>query len=307
MAVSRKTVTIVAVLAIAVASVASFALYRYLKGQEAKVQEVMKIQVTAQKVVVASKEIPVGETITAAQVRTIDWPAESLPEGTFPVTDQVVGRTALQTIERGNPVTAAKLLPVGGLPSVMTYKIPEGHRAMTVGVDQVSGVAGFITPASMVDVVLTAKPPGYKEFVSKIVLQNIPVLATGQVIEQKEGKPVLVPTVTLDVSPDEAERLVNANSQGSLRLLLRRAGDEDIAKTRGTNITKVIQEADRLAKPSKVAAAKKPSRPATYRKRSATPAPVARTTGSGTVNLSVEIYRDDKKTVETFRVKEGAK
>jgi pilus assembly protein CpaB len=305
MAVSRKTVTLVAVIAIAFASVASYSLYKYLKGQEAKVQEVMKVSVTAQKVVVAAKNIPVGEAITSAQVKTVDWPTESLPAGTFAMENEVVGRTTLQTIETGNPVTVSKLLPVGGLPGVMNYKIPEGHRAMTVGVDQVSGVAGFITPNSMVDVVLTAKPPGYRQSVSRIVMQNIPVLATGQVIEQKDGKPVLVPTVTLDVTPEEAERLVMANSSGSLRLLLRRAGDSDVAKTRGATVTKVVQSAGQVRRTTAVASAKKAPKAATYRKRPATT--VARKAGPHMITISVEVYRNNVKTVEgPFKVKEDA-
>ncbi len=159
----------------------------------------------------------------------------------------------------------------------------------------------------MVDVVLTAKVPGYKQPLSKIILQNIPVLATGQVIEQKEGKPVIVPTVTLDVTPDEAERLAMARAEGNLQLLLRRAGDSDLSSTKGATITKVIRDSDKKHPVTKVASAKrakKSTSPTRVSRRKATP--VARTARGQMENVSVEVYRNGNKTVETFRVRREA-
>jgi pilus assembly protein CpaB len=237
MAAKPKAVFIIGILAVAIAAVASISLYNYLKGQTAKVQEA----VATGKVVIAAGDIPTGSTINDTQVKVANWPKTDMPPGqTFSSPDQVVGRVAMERFFPGDPIIGAKLVPQGGQTGVLSYKIPEGHRAMTVGVDQVAGVAGFISPGNRVDVVLTTSEAG-KKTVSKIVLQDIPVLATGQVVSQQEGgKPQIVPTVTMDVSPEDAEKLAIASTQGKLQLVLRRAGDSDIAKTTGATVAKVI-------------------------------------------------------------------
>jgi pilus assembly protein CpaB len=124
----------------------------------------------------------------------------------------------------------------------MTYVVPPGHRAVTVAVNEVAGVAGFITPGNKVDVVLTTPLPGNpNETISKIVLQNVPVLATGQIAqEQKDGKPIVVPTVTLDLAPEDSENLVLAANKGPLQLLLRNYSDTTEVEGKGATIRKVL-------------------------------------------------------------------
>jgi pilus assembly protein CpaB len=238
MAAKPKQVFIIGAIAVLIAAIASYLLYDYLKGQEVK----MKEAVATENVVVASQDLPVGTVINDTQVKTVGWPKASMPQGSFAATGQVVGRTVLDKVSTGEPVTAAKLVPAGGQTGILTYKIPEGHRAMTVAVDQVSGVAGFITPGNKVDVVLSVSPPGGGQPLSKIVLQDVPVLAIGQIIsqEKKDEKPQVVPTVTMDVTPDDAEKLAVASTQGRLQLVLRRAGDTDVAKTAGATVMKVL-------------------------------------------------------------------
>ncbi len=297
MAARPRAVVIVAILAFAIAVVASVSLYNYLKGQEERVKIAMEEAVATDKVVVAAREIPIGTPIEPALVRTAEWPRTSMPEGAFRSTQEVQGRVAIQTIGKGDPITERKLRPKEGPPGIMTYKIPEGHRAMTVAVDQVSGVAGFITPGSMVDVILTSQPPGYKQKISKIIFQNVPVLATGQIIEQREDKAVIVPTVTLDVTPEDAEKLTMATSTGSLRLLLRRTGDTELASTVGATITKVYFEAEK-GKPKKKRVVRR--RPSVKRAVKVARRPVMET-------VSVEVWRNGKKTIETFKVAKEAK
>lgn len=275
MAAKPKAVIIVGVLAVAIAAVAAYFLYSYLKVQEKKVTEA----VASEKVVVAAAEIPVGSTINITQLKTADWPKANVPQGAFLSKELVVGRTAIQTFLPGDPVTEAKLIPKEGPAGILTYKIPEGHRAMTVAVDQVAGVAGFINPGNMVDVVLIVTPPGATQTLSKIVLQNMPVLAIGQIVEQKEGKPVVVPTVTMDVTPEDAENLAIASTQGRLQLVLRKFGDKEVAKTVGSTVTRVISGAAVKARPMKVAKARKPVEEA----------------------ISVEVFRGGKKTQESFK------
>jgi pilus assembly protein CpaB len=285
MAAKPKAVIIAGVLAVLVAAVAAYALYTYLKGQERKVSEA----VATERTVVAAVEIPVGTTINMTQVKTAEWPKANMPQGAFAASDQVIGRTSIQTFMPGDAITETKLMPKEGPVGIMTYKIPEGHRAMTVAVDQVAGVAGFINPGNIVDVVLTASPPGANQQISKIVLQNVPVLAIGQIVEQKEGKPVIVPTVTVDITPEDSEKLAIASTQGKLQLVLRRLGDKEIAKTTGTTVSRVIGGVSgppvKVASASGAKAAKVAKTPA---------APVEQFT-------SIEIYRGSTKSTEKFK------
>src|SRR4030043_421178 len=244
MAARPKALYIFGAAAIAIAALAAFLLYNYLKGEGERVSGA----VATVPVLVASAEIPIGSSINVTQVKTVGWPKASMPQGALTSTDQATGRGAIQTFMPGDPIVEAKLMPKEGAPfSILTYKIPEGHRAMTVAVDQVSGVAGFINPGNIVDVVLIVSPPGANQQISKIVMQNMSVLAIGQIVEQKEGKPVPVPTVTMDVTPEDAEKLAIASTQGRLQLVLRRLGDKEVAKTTGATVTKVFSGAKTTA------------------------------------------------------------
>lgn len=288
MAARPRAVFVVGLLAVSIAAFASYALYNYLRGQEEQVRRVVGQAVATQKVVVADKEIAVGKSIEAAQLKTVDWPITTVPAGAYTAPGELTGRVALYTMVSGDPVIEHKLVPKEGLGGVMTYRIPEGHRAMTVAVDQVSGVAGFVTPGSMVDVVLTTTPEGFRQPISKIVLQNVPVLATGQIVEQQpDGKPVVVPTVTVDVTPENSEKLAIASTQGRLQLILRKAGDMDLARTSGTNVSKVVSGAERPRVVERVVervVVKEPKKPDT---------------------VSVEVLRRSQRTIETFPAKEG--
>jgi len=291
MAAKPRAVIVVAILAIAIALIAAVSLYNYLKGKEAEVQQARESAVATSQVVVAARQIPIGTTIESSEVSLASWPSANLPQGAFTSEAEVEGRVALQTLYPGDAVTEVRLRPLEGPPGIMTYKIPEGHRAMTVSVNQVSGVAGFITPGSTVDVVFTTTS-GRKTPLSKIIFQNVPVLATGQIIETKEGNPVIVPTVTLDVNPTDAEKLAAAASEGQLRLLLRRTGDVETAATGGATVRSVLSgTSTRVHKVARKSGATKQMKP------------VARTTSTST---AVEVWRDGTKSVETFNVKEEA-
>ena len=134
----------------------------------------------------------------------------------------------------------AKLASSGDVKSgTMAYIIPDGHRAMAVAVNDVAGVAGFVLPNSAVDVVVTTQLGGGQR-ISKIVLQNLRVLAVGQKMEEKEGKAIQVPTVTLSITPAEAEKLALAGNIGTLQLLLRGAKDNASASTRGASLPNLL-------------------------------------------------------------------
>jgi pilus assembly protein CpaB len=237
-----KAVIVVAAVALVFAGLASWMVYDYLQKAAAKTKAVQ-----GQGIVVAAVDIPLGGTLNATQVKSAGWPKESMPPGSITDPNAVVGRVAVRSISAGEPITEAKLMPREGAQSagIMSYIIPTGHRAVTVAVNEVAGVAGFLTPRNKVDVVVTTTPTGSGETISKIVLQNVPILATGQLTEQKEGKPVVVPTVTLDLTPKDSEKLVLAASRGTLEMLLRNIADNTLVETRGATIGRVLSGVER--------------------------------------------------------------
>ncbi len=161
------------------------------------------------------------------------------------LTTKLIGRVVVTRIAPREPVTESRLAPVGaagGLSSV----IPEGFRAMTVKVDDVVGVSGFIMPGTLVDVVVVTSPPkksGDAEMISKIVLQNIKVLASGQNIDKpKNDRDVerAVKAVTLQVTPEQAEKLALASSEGKLQLVMRNSVDQGDEHTPGANKSSLL-------------------------------------------------------------------
>jgi pilus assembly protein CpaB len=191
-------------------------------------------------VVVAKQEIPLGEKITAEQLAFAQIPNGSAPEGAFRKLEDVVGRVAITPIGVRETITNMKLAP-SGVGAGLSAVIPEGYRAMTVKVDDVVGVSGFIMPGSFVDVIAIIVPISAAGAangpISKIVLQNIKVLASGAKIDSPENQrqPSEVKAVTLQVTPEQAEKLVLAANEGKLQLVMRNYSDQDDTQTKGAN------------------------------------------------------------------------
>lgn len=233
-----SAITVATIAAVLFAGSASMMVYNYLKSQAGKTFQGMAIAT-------AATDIPIGTKLNGQQLRLTTWPKDSLPAGYCADTKALMGRVAVRPLNRGDVVTEQKLMPQSGAngTSIMTYIVPQGHRAVTVAVNEVAGVAGFITPNSRVDVVLTTPQPGAadkEDNISKIILQNVPVLASGQITEQKDGKPAVLPTVTLDLTPDDAEKLIVGAKKGSLQLLLRNVIDVASVDTKGATISKAL-------------------------------------------------------------------
>ncbi len=242
MALPAKTTVIIAAAAFIMASFSAYLVYSYLS---AKNREAAMARLEVQPVAVAASDIPFGVSIQPAQVKLADWPKKNLPQGSWGDVTHVENSLAVTSIPAGAPILESDLAPKNGEAGVMSYIIKPGKRAITVAVNDVVGVAGFVLPNSMVDVVATVDSPygraadGGRNLITKIVLQDVRVLAVGQILVQKEGKPVKVPTVTLDVSPEDAEKLVLA-SQNKLQLILRRIDDSDIAQTKGETVASLL-------------------------------------------------------------------
>lgn len=173
-------------------------------------------------IVVAKTEIPIGSRIVAEQLQLLPMPRTGVPNGAFTrIDDTLIGRVVVTRIAAREPVTESRLAPVGSFAGLSSV-IPEGYRAMTVRVDDVVGHSGFIMPGTLVDVVIVIEPSAGsdKERISKIVLQNVKVLAHGANPEKSRNQVARVTTVTLQLTPEQAERLAIASSEGKLHLVI---------------------------------------------------------------------------------------
>jgi len=230
---NRNRIMVVVGIALLLALLASVGAYKFLSGQS-RVAEQARLQTVG--IVVAMVEIPLGSTINPNQVAVSPWPKESYPKDAIADPKVVVGRIALRDFTRGEPVVESKLVPVNKSTGLLSLKIPSGMRGFSVKVNEVVGVGGFIVPDSRVDVVVTTSPSqSSQEKIAKIVLEDIRVLAVGQVIEQKENKPVTVNTVTLALLPEEAEKLALASNDGIIQLVMRNFTDNVVVTTGGAN------------------------------------------------------------------------
>ena len=216
--------------------VAAVSVSRYLSNAQAFSSN-MKL------VVVAKVEIPLGTTIVAEQLSSVKFPSGAAPDGIFEAPDKLVGRVAVVNIAAREPITDFKLAPIGSAGGLSAV-IPEGFRAMTVKVDDVIGVSGFLQPGAMVDVLTVIDPdPSKRDPISKIVLQNVKVLANGQNIDKPKDdrEAETVRAVTLQVTPEQAEKLALASSEGKLRLVMRNVTDQGDEETQGMDKKTLLQ------------------------------------------------------------------
>jgi pilus assembly protein CpaB len=172
-------------------------------------------------VVVAANDLPVGAKVEERDVKVVRFPSADLPPNCFHLKSSVVGRGAILPIAKGEFFLPSKLAGENA-GSGMQALIPPGMRAISVRVNEVIGVAGFVVPGTRVDVLLTGNPSGAPDQQTTTVLENVAVIATGQKLERNTaGEPQLAPVITLLVSPDDAQKLTLATTQGKIQLALR--------------------------------------------------------------------------------------
>lgn len=194
--------------------------------------------VQSSKVVVAATDIDLGTPLALQMLKVADWPKGSEPTGAFSDIKVLDTRVLKTSVSRGEPILESKLAPLGATGGLSAI-IKEGNRAMTVRVNDVVGVAGFALPGNYVDIVVNtvdemAKAANGNNSISKIVLEHILVLAVAQEQNRDETKPKVVNAVTLEVTPEQAEKLDLARSVGSLSLVLRNQIDSSLAATSGS-------------------------------------------------------------------------
>jgi pilus assembly protein CpaB len=226
-------------LAVALASggVAALLAMRYLRQQAAPMLAPGKTG----DLVIAARPLPLGTVLTDADVKTIEWAGAALPVGFVTSKADVVGRGVMSPLQENEPVLDSKLAPKGaggGLPII----IDQGKRALTMRVNDVSGVAGFVTPNTRVDVLLTIDDKvNTTEPSTRIIMQDVRALAAGQQIQpDKDGTPVSVGVVTFLVTPEQAETLALASQQGGIQLALRNMLDTARVKTSGTRTSALL-------------------------------------------------------------------
>lgn len=220
--------------------------------------------IAAQKVVVAAVDIDLGSKLAPQMLRSVDWPSGSIPDGAIIDPQALDGRVLKTSVLRGEAILESKLAPVGtkgGLSAV----VMEGKRAMTVRVNDVVGVAGFALPGNYVDILVNttddakAGPTNNKDLsISKIVLEHILVLAVAQEASRDDTKPKVVNAVTLEVTPEQAEKLDLARSVGTLSLVLRNQVDPQPVQTAGITKQTLLRGHDEPVPPKVATTETKP-------------------------------------------------
>lgn len=245
----------------------------------------------SQPVVVAAADLQLGAALSKDDLKVVQFPQGAAPEGSFSQTAELLGRGLIVPLVKNEPVLSAKLASKeagSGLPPV----IPEGMRAVSVRVNEVVGVAGYVLPGNRVDVVATATPTDKRaDTTSKVVLSNVQVLTAGTRMEQSENenKPMQVTVVTLLVNPEQAERLALASTEGKIQLALRNPLDTSAPETPGIRTAGLLGGSKAAAPAVRSARASKPSAMAPITMPAPEPAP------------SVEIIRGDKRSVEIIK------
>src|SRR5271155_5187284 len=223
-----------------------------LKGKEAKIAALRQSTVY---IVVAAHALSPGDTVDSAALKLVAWPRDLMPPGAFTSLEGVTGKVVKNSLSIDQPLVAAALLAPEKTGGVLPLLIPAGMRAMSIAVDDVSDMAGFLLPHSRVDVLVSVAPgggsntgsgglfgvgPGSGGDLTKIVLQNIEVLAAAQTLETGTDQSHLAKVVTLLVTPEQSERLAAASRLGSLQLAMRNFADQQQAVTHGVNVAGLV-------------------------------------------------------------------
>jgi pilus assembly protein CpaB len=284
----RNRIFAVFALAIAAGGGLAYATFNAINTQPTKT-----VEAPTQPVVVAAADLALGTELKKEDLAIVKFPKGAVPEGTFAQVSDVVGRGLIVTMIKNEPLLPGKMASKeagAGLPPI----IPEGMRAVSVRVNEVIGVAGYVLPGTRVDIVATASPsnqPG--DTTSKVILSNVQVLTAGTRLEQdqEKGKPMQVTVVTLLVYPDQAERLALASNEGKIQLALRNPLDQGAPETPGVKPAMLlgVVKAAPVRAVAKNMSGKKVTGPVTPETPMVAPAP------------TVEMIRGDKRSAEVIK------
>jgi pilus assembly protein CpaB len=287
--------------AVIVAVVATYGVWRVIESTKAS------NRIVTGPVVVATRDIPEALIIDRLALAVAQWPLTTIPPGAYTRIDSVAGRVTKVPIFNGEPLVPGRLAPQGTSPGLET-KITPGKRAMSVRVNDVSGVAGMIQPNSRVDILYTGNPGGDGEGrKSKLFMNNMRILAMGQQTQRgQDGRPIQTSVATIEVTPEEGELLAVALSQGSFQLLLRGYGDPDSVETRGATGRDVAASlrdvgSQKASRPATRASVPRISAPAKQVEETApapapAPPPVVQKVAQKPDSLVIQMFKGSKRT-----------
>lgn len=238
----RFRILISLVLALVFAVAGSSLIYKWMTGQES--QSVVAKEQEKRQVMVAKVDLPWGTLLTPEKLKQKLYLKDNIPEGSFPELSKVEGRVLIAPVKRNEVILEGKLAPDSVTKGGVAAVVSKGKRAIAVKGNKVLGLAGFIQPGDRVDVLVTLKVPGApdkEKDISKTVLEDILVLATGTQVEKKKGEePAQVDVFTLEMAPEEAEKLALASTQGTLHFALRNVIDKDLVLTQGATVPETL-------------------------------------------------------------------
>ena len=194
------------------------------------------------KVVLAKQDLAYGTKLKPEYLVEVDWPANAAPEGSFHAVSEILGdgteeRLVLRAVSKDEPLLQAKVSGFGGKATIAT-KLTDGKRASSIRINDVNGVAGFVLPGDRVDILLTREIGGeQKDLVTDIILQGIVILDIDQLTDEQREKPQVARTATVEVTPEEAQKLALAMQVGTLSLALRNVGSAEVAKTQRVRVS----------------------------------------------------------------------
>jgi pilus assembly protein CpaB len=227
-------------LAIGLALVTSFLVFSWMQNEKNRLMAAPLPVTKNVQVLVANSDLAWGTKLTPEMTQLEEFPPGVLPEGHFISVDAIKDRVLLVDIKRNELIIESKLAPIGTTSGGIAAVTDPSKRAMSVKVDDVIGVAGFIKPADRVDVMVTIEPEPNKQghTISKMIMENVRVLAAGTQMERKgkDEEPVQVQVITVEVDVEEAEKLALASTQGRLRLALRNPLNAERVLTKGANV-----------------------------------------------------------------------
>lgn len=262
----RKRIMMAFAIAVPLALLASTLVYRELSRAASSPGHIVPT-----KVVVAASPLQPGTRLDVKDLREIDWPALKPMDGMFAKPEDCAGRVLISPLPENEPVLEGNLAPKDSSVG-LSAMIPPGMRGVAVAVNDVVGVAGFVQPGTIVDVLATGGLAGQSSSLTRTILENIRVLAAGQKIEpDKQGTPQTVPVVTLLVTPDQANLLTLASTQGKIQLALRNSSDTKQLNTAPAQLSDVfglgmsIRMPPRVVRPApRISSAEPPRPPAPY-------------------------------------------
>jgi pilus assembly protein CpaB len=216
-------------------------LYKWIERQRGPKEIVQVEKVDAAPIVVSAGNLPWGTKLKPEMVKMAPYLKESLPVGYFSSSADLKDRVLVAPLKLNEPITEAKLAPASVKTGGVSAVLKPGMRAIAVKGDKVIGISGFINPGNRVDVIVTVEEPKTKKIKSKIFLENTAVLATGTQIEKNEkGEPMPVDVYTLEVSPEQAEKVALAASEGRLQFALRGVTDSQDLRTKGVTVPELL-------------------------------------------------------------------